>query len=443
MLPEVAALDRSGSGSFVRIPPSVDVPMTRRVRRLVDSNAMARLRSISQLGMVGLVYPGATHSRLEHTLGVYHNALRLLGRFAGDARVTSMVDERMAEAFILASLLHDVGHWPYCHPIEDMRLTGIPHHEAVAEGHVSEPQIARILEKQWGVEPSEIGNFLTGQGKTIGLRALQNVLNGPVDIDKMDYLQRDSLHAGVPYGRNFDQARLIGSLTVDPSNAKIGITEKGKTAAEMMVFSRYVMFSEVYWHHAVRSATAMLQRLVFSLHDSIDVARWSMQSDLEFAQTLTVASSQDPWLSQLGNGIFGSERGLYKRLAQYSFADSQPVFEAIAGRSYGELVSIAERLACRLSEGLQSTLSPLEVLIDAPPAKREVQFDLPVRQPTGRHGATFISLAAVSPVVRSLATEQFDNFVKQVRVFVAPSRVEQLSTRRDEIESLLLECAER
>ena len=89
------------------------------------------------------------------------------------------------------------------------------------------------------------------------------MLSGPIDIDKMDYLPRDSLHAGVPYGRNFDQERLIGSLCLNEAGDGLAITDKGKTAAEMMVFARYVMFSEVYWHHGVRSATAMLQRAFY------------------------------------------------------------------------------------------------------------------------------------------------------------------------------------
>ena len=82
-----------------------------------------------------------------------------------------------------------------------------------------------------------------------------SILSGPIDIDKMDYLDRDSLHAGVPYGRNFDRNRLIQSLLVNGNGDGLAISSKGKTAAELMVFARYVMFSEVYWHHTVRSAT--------------------------------------------------------------------------------------------------------------------------------------------------------------------------------------------
>src|SRR6185295_2882253 len=102
-------------------------------------------------------------------------------------------------------------------------------------------------------------------------RLLASILSGPIDIDKMDYLARDSLHAGVPYGRNFDQGRLIGSLCVNQQGDGLAITDKGKTAAEMMVFARYVMFSEVYWHHGVRAATAMLQRAFFLLHGMLDL----------------------------------------------------------------------------------------------------------------------------------------------------------------------------
>ena len=85
------------------------------------------------------------------------------------------------------------------------------------------------------------------------LAILGSMLSGPIDIDKMDYLVRDSLHAGVPYGRNFDQGRLIGSLCLNEAGDGLAISRKGQTAAEMMVFARYVMFSEVYWHHGVRA----------------------------------------------------------------------------------------------------------------------------------------------------------------------------------------------
>ena len=125
-LPELVALDSCGDG--LRIPPDVTVPLTPRVRALIDLPLLRRLARISQLGLVALVYPGATHSRLEHSLGVYRLALEFLGRLRHDARFSATVDEADAAAFVVAALLHDVGHWAYCHPLEDMGLPELPKH---------------------------------------------------------------------------------------------------------------------------------------------------------------------------------------------------------------------------------------------------------------------------------------------------------------------------
>ncbi len=103
-------------------------------------------------------------------------------------------------------------------------------------------------------------------------RLRRSILSGPIDIDKMDYLVRDSQHCGVPYGRHFDRNRLMNSLIVNEAGDGLAITSKGRTAAEMMVFSRYVMFTEVYWHHAVRSATTMFARAFFELMPRLNLS---------------------------------------------------------------------------------------------------------------------------------------------------------------------------
>src|SRR5690606_7299374 len=120
--------------------------------------------------------------------------------------------------------------------------------------------LSQQLRSDWGIEPDDVLRLLRGPVEQTSHRILRSMLSGPIDIDKVDYLMRDSLHAGVPYGRNFDQRRLVRSLCLNQAGEGLAITSKGKTAAELMVFARYVMFSEVYWHHTVRAATAMLQR---------------------------------------------------------------------------------------------------------------------------------------------------------------------------------------
>lgn len=268
-LPELRALD--SRRHLVRIPHELDVPLTARVRELLDTPEMRRLARISQLGLVGLVYPGACHARLEHSLGVYRNALVYLKQLATDERLAAVVRAEDAEAFLAAALLHDLGHWPFCHAIEDMALPGVPTHELFANSFLLEGEVADTLRDEWSLQPRDVTALLSEKPKGTRQRILVSMLSGPIDIDKMDYLVRDSLHAGVPYGRNFDQQRLIGSLCLNQAGDGLAISHKGRTAAEMMVFARYVMFSEVYWHHAVRSATAMLQRAFFLLHGQLDL----------------------------------------------------------------------------------------------------------------------------------------------------------------------------
>ena len=125
-IPEVVGLDaRRG---MIRIPPELDVPLTERVRRIIDSPQFRRLAQISQLGFVSLVYPAAIHTRFEHSLGVYRLALLFLKHLGHDERFSKVIQSEHGERFIVAALLHDLGHWPFCHPIEDMHLTGIPCH---------------------------------------------------------------------------------------------------------------------------------------------------------------------------------------------------------------------------------------------------------------------------------------------------------------------------
>jgi HD superfamily phosphohydrolase len=419
-IPEIAALDtRPG---LVRIPPELDVPLTPRVRSLIDTPEFRRLAGISQLGLVSLVYPAANHTRFEHALGVFRLALLYLKRLAGDERFAAAVAPHDAEVFLVAALLHDLGHWPFCHAIEDIQLAGVPQHELFANSFLLEGEIADTLRTQWAIGPREVVNLLSEEPRDRRSRILASMLSGPIDIDKMDYLPRDSLHAGVPYGRNFDQPRLIGSLCLNAAGDGLAITEKGKTAAEMMVFARYVMFSEVYWHHGVRSATAMLQRAFYLLYAGLDLDTLFRMTEAQFVTALR-HSAQGTASGELLEGIFGPERRLYKRLAQFSVFEQPELYHRLARRPYPWLVQCAEHFAQLASTALGRVVAPHEVLFDAPPMQREVEFNVEVYYPKERR---FRPLYEVSPVVRTLAREQFDDYVKRVRIFGHPRIAEDL-----------------
>lgn len=458
IIPEIAALRRGASR--VRIPPSIDVPMTERVRRLVDAPPLRRLASLSQLGLVALVYPGATHSRLEHSLGVYANALRLLDQFSaiddslGDADaygdvLDSELSAAAQEAFVVAALVHDAGHWPFCHPIEDMGDSlNVPSadggsqmakHEDRVSAILRDSEIAGCLQRDWKcnaddvmavLRPKTLASRLQCQLSARNVSFLASCLSGPIDIDKLDYLQRDSLHAGVPYGRNFDPSRIISALCVHPTQDRVAISEKGRTAAEMMVFGRYVMFSEVYWHHTVRAATAMLQRALFTLqHDRdrpnnpipFDLSAWCDLSDADWIHALKSVAANRPSspVQTLVEGLFGDSRVLFKRAAEFNVETGREVHALLARRPYWWLVECSRHLAESLSREIGTFVDPTLVLIDAPPVKLEVDINIDVISRGGR----VMALGDVSPVASVLANRQFDAHVKRVRVFVpAPVR---------------------
>ncbi len=425
-IPELQAL--GGTRGLIRIPDQLDVPVTDRVTRLIDTPEFRRLHRVSQLGLVSFVYPGATHTRFEHSLGVYRMCLLFLQRLAGSEPFRERVSSDQAVALLVAALLHDLGHYPYCHPIEDLKLPGLPEHESLAAEYFFAGPIGSLVEREFGIDPHLVLRLIERTKSDSVERLLCSILSGPIDVDKTDYLYRDSLHTGVPYGKNFDAPRLIGSLCLNSAQDQLAITSKGRTAAELLVFARYVMFSEVYWHHAVRSATAMLQRIVYVItqQDPEFVSKLVRSDELSVAELISHHCPAGPIRKTL-DGLMGPTRRLYKRVAAYNSFETEEIYRQLARRPYPWLVDCSERLSEIIGSDCRLELGGHDVLIDAPPVDLEVQFDVEVHyQDTGKCA----SLGEVSPVVNTLARHQFDDLVKQVRIFAAPDIAKQIPRER-------------
>jgi HD superfamily phosphohydrolase len=410
----------------IRIAYQQDIPVTNRIRAIIDTAPFQRLTRLSQLGLVTRVYPSAHHTRFEHSLGVYHLALRYLEHFMGLPGFQDSVTNIEMETFVLSALLHDIGHWAYCHPIEDMRIPGLSRHEQRAAQIISNSEIFDLIESQWACSSQDVASFLSGEVQSAGGQLLFSMLSSPVDIDKMDYLQRDSLHAGVPYGRNYDQQRLISGLIADPVSHQLALNSKSLIAAEMMVFARYVMFSEVYWHKTVRSATAMLQCCVQQMPADSNIEAICSLSDCEAEKYIIDTTSAHT----LAVDLFGPIRKLHKSVFQCNASTNPDLYHRVAGLSYGELIIASGRL----QELLNCGTIPNTVLIDAPPAELEVQFDLNVHDIATD---SFAPLSERSPVVRVLAEEQFDYHVKRVRIFVRSEFADTCLSRTNLAELLL------
>ena len=233
---------------------------------LIDTEDFQRLRNISQLGFVHLVYPGARHSRFEHSLGVYHLAKLFLARLVRSDPPLAIDDEDV-RVFLAATLLHDIGHYPFSHTLEELKPFFVLHEER-ARRLIEDPRgpICRVLRDELDVDPVRVANVIDYEdpARPVPDRdlLLANILSGTLDPDKIDYLLRDSLFCGVPFGESVNRDRLIGSIKYDPAHRRLAITSKGVSAVEALVFTNYLMYRNVYWHHSVRSATAMFKRAV-------------------------------------------------------------------------------------------------------------------------------------------------------------------------------------
>lgn len=413
-IPELASA--SQQVGVIRVPVEQDIPFTDRVRLIVDTAEFQRLRQITQLALASRVYPGAVHSRFEHALGVYHNALRYLWQLGRDPRFASIVTPHEAEVLIVAALLHDIGHWPFCHPIEDLALPEMPPHESYAAEFLSpESQLTAVLDEHWNVTPKEVLEVLTGKSSEPSLCLRQSILSGPIDIDKMDYLNRDSQHCGVPYGRNFDRSRLISSLILNENQDGLALTSKGRTAAEMMVFARYVMFSEVYWHQTVRAATTMFARAFYEIHARVDLRNMFRMTEPEMITHMCEAAAGTE-AESLTSGLFGASRKLHKRLREYSVFKNEDLYRRLRQLAYPELVACSNRLVVALQNEGVTGLTPVDVLIDAPPVHREVEFKVDIFYSDDQE---FRPLRDVSPIVASMSNTAFDDCVKRVRICIS------------------------
>jgi HD superfamily phosphohydrolase len=229
--------------------------------RLIDTAAFQRLRRVRQLGLAYLAYPGAVHTRFDHALGVYHltgRALDLLGR----SGQLDAVGERDRALLRTAGLLHDIGHYPFSHTIEELESDLVPvDHEQLAGQFLADPEVAAALEPLGPDAAREIHALIRGESES----PLQGLVSGSLDLDKIEYLTRDAHFCGVPYG-DIDVDRLLDSLRLlhDPDSGRleIGVAAQGISALESLLFAKYQMFRNVYWHHAVRAASATFQRLV-------------------------------------------------------------------------------------------------------------------------------------------------------------------------------------
>ena len=336
--------------------------------KLVDTDVFQRLRYVRQLGLAFLVYPGATHTRFEHALGTYHLSRGTLS-FLADRDASGAVTAEEQAIIRAAALLHDIGHYPFSHALEEI---GQLHHEDVARPLIMNGPVSTILAEGICADaPQRVFELIRGMSRS----PLQGLISGSLDLDKIEYLKRDGFMCGVPYGE-IDVDRLTNSMLVlnDPHSGRpvLGVREKGLSALESLLFAKYQMYRNVYWHHGVRSATAMYKRMVDDALriGAIDAELLPSYTDEGLLHRLEHAHPT-PLLDALRT------RKLYKRALEWPASQLDDGFGEWIATDRERTRSAEDEIAREL--GMQ----PAEVLLDFPMKTQMLGLDIPVQRRSG------------------------------------------------------------
>jgi len=472
----------------IQIPAVFKVPFTDRVKRIIEHPAFRRLAQVSQLGLLTHVYPSACHTRFEHALGAFATTceyIRALHSDEGSPMFRSIMRRVDIETVLLASLLHDIGQYPLAHDLEDVCTHVFGHQsfgadildgaitptgvdssiwEAIDQGEAGEPG--------WNVDRGVLRHLIdpsSTESLTFRERILKAIINGPIDADKIDYIYRDSVHLGIPFGSSVDLPRLMKCLTIasrpNDGSPILGIVDKGRVVGDAVGFARYALFSAGYWHHTARAIKAMIHHIVnlaLAEHHIANLALAQPSAIAEFRSEFAgfafecgqpaqlelmpqerrfIFDSQVRredievlhWLARKSGKAAASglaqdlaQRALYKRLLEFSSED-----EIWDGIREMKLAGFAAFEACRtafegkilqiLPPDLRQTLKPKAkdrplVLIDSPwhPGDK-AESSLVVRR--GPDGAE--EIIETSELLRLLYDDEFfQKRVSRLRVFV-------------------------
>jgi HD superfamily phosphohydrolase len=337
---------------------------------LLDSPALQRLRYIKQLGFSYLVYPGANHTRFEHSLGTMFLADVASRRFGLSDDERTLV--------VAAALLHDIGHGPFSHASEPLMKEFL---------HCTHDDIDAVVEEKAGdllrasaIDPDELCAIVRGK------HSLSGIIHGDLDVDRMDYLLRDAYYTGAPYG-SVDAQRLIRHLI--RTDVGTVLDENGVNAAESLLIARTLMRPTVYYHHVSRIGESMFQLAVLEHLNGTkkEVCQHLLRMD-DATCMHTLRNSEKPVARDLSLRLY--ERRLYKR-AIYAGSDqvSTPLFEQ--GVPIEKCREFASKIAS--DAGLQSH----EVLVDIPPIPSEMSLGVRVK-----NRYTVVGFKEISPRIQTL-----------------------------------------
>ena len=249
---------------FIKDPIYGYVRLTETEKRILDTGPVQRLRRIRQLSGAEYVYPAATHTRFEHVLGTMY----LAGVMAEN--LPTELDEREKKAVKVAALLHDVGHAPFSHLFEPILQKYVGKtHEDMSASIILNSELSSVLQQE-GLDPNLVSRLCVGRLGDPKRAYLDQIIRSSVDVDKMDFVLRDSYHTGAGYG-GVDIFRLI--YTMDVLNGNLAVDVTALSTLESFILARLESFRTIYFHKTSRAAQIMLLKALEYAKDDLGIAR--------------------------------------------------------------------------------------------------------------------------------------------------------------------------
>lgn len=353
---------------------------------------------VRQLGPVTYLYPGATHTRRGHSMGVYYIARRLALSLIERGQISFASPEGL-RAFLVAALCHDLGHYPFAHSLKELPLAA---HEALAGDLVlQEPLRAAILDCE--ADPEQVAAIIDRDRSLPDdreTRLFRRILSGVLDPDKIDYLTRDAFYCGIPYGIQ-DADFILRRVLVDEDMLAVDV--RGEMSIEALLFSKYQMYRSVYWHHTVRSATSMVKKSVLLglTHGAIAPENLYGLDDAGF-RSLTAAGPAE-FFQPAGDAFAGR---MYNLVGEISYDAENAV--------HADLNELGKRLEAEMALAMAANVRESDIVIDIP-EPIDFETNLMVRTRDGRE--TFSSRTrlfgpdSLKSLVQSL---------RRIRIFAHP-----------------------
>jgi HD superfamily phosphohydrolase len=258
------------------------VYITEQEKQVIDSYPVQRLRRLRQLAGAEYVYPGANHTRFEHSIGVMY----LAGRVVANPNISRHVDEDEREMIKLAGLLHDVGHGPFSHVFEyllDKEKNGKTH-EDLTRWIITNSELKDKV-KRIGYNPEEIGRLATGRLHRSKKAFMDQIVSSAVDVDKQDFIVRDTHHTGAEYGF-IDIFRLIHALDVLGENLAVDLG--ALSALESLLIARIESFKSIYFHRVGRAAQIMMALAMENANEELGLTEFKTPEEYMAMDDYTV-----------------------------------------------------------------------------------------------------------------------------------------------------------